>query len=291
MQRRVYLPVAAVLAIVAPGLHGQDPKAEIRERLTSQFTLTQPTADKSDIAAAGSVLVLHKDGLLMYGISNLIPPQCTYKKGKITRNVWGKNFWRDYGNMIANQSPDIVSRSFAAGETFWVTKVDVKDDGVVFRLYSDPFDGVRYFGELKFPFSKGRVPSADDMLGTIEEVLTVQPAEDSSPAEATAENAPETATAEVAPLSPPENAFPAIAPPPPPGNAFAEIAPPPPPADATPPPKNIALGQTKDQVVARFGQPKKVTFEKGLNSLGAKDVYYYSDMKVTFVNGKVTDVQ
>ena len=38
------------------------------------------------------------------------------------------------------------------GEKFWVTKVDVKDDGVDFLvLYSDPYDGVRYFGELKFP--------------------------------------------------------------------------------------------------------------------------------------------
>ncbi len=66
MPRRIYLMLAAVLAGVAPWLHAQDQKAEIQKRLTSEFTLTKPTADKSDIATAGAVLVLHKSGLLMY---------------------------------------------------------------------------------------------------------------------------------------------------------------------------------------------------------------------------------
>ena len=64
------------------------------------------------------------------------------------------------------------------------------------------------------------------------------------------------------------------------------IPPPQPPSDTPPPPpKKIALGQTKDQVVATFGQPQKVV------ELGTKEIYIYSDMKVTFVSGKVTDVQ
>jgi hypothetical protein len=67
---------------------------------------------------------------------------------------------------------------------------------------------------------------------------------------------------------------------------MAPIAPPPPPADAPPPaPKTIALKQTKDEVVANFGQPTKVV------KLGTKEIDYYPDMKVTFVNSKVTDVQ
>lgn len=60
-----------------------------------------------------------------------------------------------------------------------------------------------------------------------------------------------------------------------------------PPTAETPPtpPKTISLGQTKDQVLASFGQPQKIA------NLGIREVYYYPDMKVTFVNGKVTDVQ
>jgi hypothetical protein len=64
------------------------------------------------------------------------------------------------------------------------------------------------------------------------------------------------------------------------------IAPPPPPADAAPPPPpTISLGDTKDQVVAALGQPQKVV------QLGTKEIDYYPDMKVTFIKGKVTDVQ
>lgn len=64
----------------------------------------------------------------------------------------------------------------------------------------------------------------------------------------------------------------------------APIPPPPPPPPDAPPPKTISLGQTTDEVVATFGQPQKVV------KLGAKSMYYYPDMKVTLINGKVSDV-
>ena len=83
-----------------------------------------------------------------------------------------------------------------------------------------------------------------------------------------------------APIAPPPPApLPDIPPPPPP----ADIAPPPPPADAAPP--TIALGQTMDQVTAGFGQPARVA------RLGAMVIFYYKDMKVTFKNGKVSNVE
>ena len=67
---------------------------------------------------------------------------------------------------------------------------------------------------------------------------------------------------------------------------MAPIPPPPPPADAVPAPvKTIALDQTKDTVVATFGQPTRVVM------LAGKEIDYYPDMKVTFVKNKVTDVQ
>ena len=60
---------------------------------------------------------------------------------------------------------------------------------------------------------------------------------------------------------------------------------PPPAAAAAPAPAEIAAGQTVDQVVAAMGQPKQIV------KAGAKQIYVYSDLKITFVNGKVTDVQ
>ena len=64
---------------------------------------------------------------------------------------------------------------------------------------------------------------------------------------------------------------------------MAAIPPPPPPPDAAPP--TIAIGQTEDQVTAAFGQPTREA------KLGAKKIFYYKDMKVTFTNGKVSNVE
>jgi hypothetical protein len=50
-------------------------------------------------------------------------------------------------------------------------------------------------------------------------------------------------------------------------------------------PQTIQLGQTTDQVQAALGKPEKVV------NLGPKMIYVYKDLKVTFVNGKVSDVQ
>src|SRR5580698_5884644 len=50
-------------------------------------------------------------------------------------------------------------------------------------------------------------------------------------------------------------------------------------------PVSIEKGMTVDDVEAAMGKPdKKVT-------LGTKQIYYYKDMKVIFLNGKVSDVQ
>jgi hypothetical protein len=48
---------------------------------------------------------------------------------------------------------------------------------------------------------------------------------------------------------------------------------------------SIALGQTIAQVTAALGQPKSRV------DLGAKQIYVYQDMKITFKAGKVSDVQ
>jgi hypothetical protein len=50
-------------------------------------------------------------------------------------------------------------------------------------------------------------------------------------------------------------------------------------------PPTIELGQTIDQVTAGFGQPLRVA------KLGVKTIFYYKDMKVTFTNGKVSNVE
>jgi len=50
-------------------------------------------------------------------------------------------------------------------------------------------------------------------------------------------------------------------------------------------PQTIEKGQTTDQVQAALGKPDKIV------NLGTKQIYIYKDMKITFLNGKVSDVQ
>jgi hypothetical protein len=50
-------------------------------------------------------------------------------------------------------------------------------------------------------------------------------------------------------------------------------------------PQQIEKGQTPDQVKTALGAPDKIV------NLGAKQIYVYKDLKVTFLNGKVSDVQ
>jgi TonB family protein len=59
----------------------------------------------------------------------------------------------------------------------------------------------------------------------------------------------------------------------------------PPPAQPSAPPPTIELGQTKDQIVSIMGQPQRIA------NLGAKQIYFYKDLKITLTDGKVTDIQ
>lgn len=50
-------------------------------------------------------------------------------------------------------------------------------------------------------------------------------------------------------------------------------------------PATVQLGMTTDQVESALGKPDKIF------NLGTKQIYVYRDVKVTFLNGKVSDVQ
>jgi hypothetical protein len=63
--------------------------------------------------------------------------------------------------------------------------------------------------------------------------------------------------------------------------AYQDVAPPPPPPAPVP---SISLGQSKDQVEAAFGEPLRKAV------VGQKEIFFYKEMKVTFTNGKVSNV-
>jgi hypothetical protein len=151
----------------------QDPKESLQQKLNAQFALTQVTKDYSDIVSAGALVVLQKDGLLLNSIAVGVPRLNTYKKGKISQGFGGV-----LDKMVTvDNGAGTDQRQFAVGEKLWVIALGVQKNDIVFRLYSDPYDGTRYYGQLKFPFEKGSVPTPDQALATISEVLTVQQAD------------------------------------------------------------------------------------------------------------------
>jgi hypothetical protein len=286
VQRFCAFGVAAMAALFALGMAAQagDPATQIQAKLVSQLKLTKATADRSDIVTAGDVVVLQKDGLMMCSTASSYAFSNTYANGVLSANYnnrakdAAKSYAKAFGlsrfglgggaSVTDAANNGCPSRKFVAGEKFWITGIVAQKDGILVSTFSDPFGDDRYYGEIKFPFAKGTVPPVDDFVKTFAEVITVQPVDDSGsqgdqggqPAQ---EAAPAAAPAAPAPM--------------------AAIAPPPPPADAPPP--TIALGQTKSQVTAAFGQPVRMA------KLGVKEIYYYKDMKVTFTNGKVSNVE
>lgn len=273
-ERVFFMLISACTAVWA-----DDPKAAIQQKLQSEYTLTQATAAEDDIVTAGSVIVLKKGEVIMASTTTPNLYQNFYKDGKITQNSFGKidkglaKFSHRMGSTASTNN-----RTYVAGEKMWLTKIEVKDDGVVMSVLTDAVNDVRYRASVKFGWAKGVIPPVDQVDKEVAEVFSVQAADDSKGQQQTAQagqSGTQTAAAAAPAAAAPSQK--AVEAPPPP------IAPPPPPTDA--PTQTIAMGQTTDQVVGILGQPTKMI------KLGAKQIYVYKDMKITFKDGKVSDVQ
>jgi hypothetical protein len=245
---------------------------DIVQKLRQQpVTWAKTTDDHKDLTAAGTVLVLHKDRFLMYPTAAVAPALNIYKDGTLKSGGWREieviAHLDESG--LTNQT---LRKYFEAGEKFFITGADVEPDGVTLTLYSDPYDNVRYYGQLKIPFPKHVIPSPDEVLQQIHEVLTIDTSSPPAPAVAAA---PAPAPAATAPPAPPAAA------------AQSSVVkplplPPPPPAQ----PKTVAIGQSEDQVVATLGEPATVIDKKA-----AGKIFIYKDLKVIFKAGKVADIE
>jgi hypothetical protein len=270
---------------------------------TPQRVYSYENADNTDIAITGSVLILQKKGFSAGAAANKVPTQNTYQDGQIkagaattARRLGGLSRLGAVPGLgslagvagVAGSAAGAAgaSRDFVNGEKLYVTQISVdrSKDAVAFYLISDAYgDAGRYKGSLTFQFSKGTLGSADlaQVQPVIAQVFRIAPSDQNAATPQGGQQAPAAPVAPAAyqpPLAPVAQAQPeaplALIPPPPP--------PPPDPVVET---KSIEVGQTKDQVTAILGKPDK-TFKAG-----TKEIYQYKDIKVTFVNGKMTDAQ
>ena len=247
----------AALAFTAWGQESQDWKLAVLKRLASEGTrTTKASADRSIIVSAGSVFVLKKDDLRLLTTADRVVPGNTYTGGAIKPSF------------LARTTPAPAARTFVTGEKLWLTRVlfEAKGDGLVLEFLSDPFDDVRYWGTLKFPFPKDSPPTPDDLAKTIAQVIKVDDSVQASPQP-------------TAPAGQPAEQFAPIAPPAIPDKP---TAPPSPPAA----PKEPKIGMTIAEIESSLGPPS-VKF-----SLGDKTTYSYKDLgiKIVFTGGKATAI-
>ncbi|MGA2886892.1 MAG: hypothetical protein ABSE51_02500 [Terracidiphilus sp.] len=145
----------------------------VQQKLSSQFKLTTIKPDRSDIVSAGDMVVIHKPGLVMYGVSSPMPPSNTYKNGKISQG-WGKDMAITMAAPTGWKASNFPHRSFMPDEKCWVTAIQVQQDAVLMQLYSDPYNNIRYYASLKIPFpNKNGVQSVDSTVQSVAEVLSV----------------------------------------------------------------------------------------------------------------------
>jgi hypothetical protein len=251
---------AGVLALSGLGLTAiaQDGSSAIEKQLKKDYPVTRVGVNGT-VVQVGTVLTVLEDGI------KAIPS--TFQ-GYLANNVKkGSKIKVNMIQKIGGGGPGVYlreARFFDVGEKVYLAKVELhKDTEIIFSVQScgncnpaapDPIPPYR--AALAFEFPKGYLATASykDVQELIAHVFAVAPGAPSA--------------SEPAPGSP----------------AAMQAAAPPPPAPAGQPP-TLSVGQTRDQVVSAIGQPERTA------TVGNKEILFYKDLKVTLVDGKVSDIQ
>lgn len=240
---------------------------DIEGRLTSTYHTAKATADGTDIVTAGSVLVLQKDHLVMCRVDQPIPVANVYKGGALSQNgVHGamsalstlskiSRFIPFGGGVAASAAGTAAGQAAVQGgaSAAAATREFVAGEKFWVTQITAKGDGV-YFALLSDAIAGQRYkatlqfPFAKGATPSSDDVAALVSEV------VTIDNAEQTQTAQ-------QTAAPA------------------------PQTKTIAVGQSRDEVVAAFGVPTKVI------KLATKEIDIFPDMKVTFVHDKVSNVE
>ncbi|MBZ5599017.1 MAG: hypothetical protein LAN83_11910 [Acidobacteriia bacterium] len=247
-----------VINVVPWPVIAQNAPPSLAEQLQAQYNFVKTGADANGptIIEPGTVLVVQKAGILAVQPTSVAMCPAKYQGGTLK----GPN-----GFCLAMVKS--VSRYFNVGEKVYPSKLEVnvpKEKISLQLLDCDSCNGVNpptfYKSEITFQFEKGylekaSVPQVQDVMA---QVLTIDDSGQGQDQQGQQGQQGQDAQAD---QGPPQN----------------EAAPSEPPT--------IEIGQTIDQVVGALGKPEKIV------NLGTKKIYVYKDLKITFVNGKVSDVK
>jgi hypothetical protein len=242
----------------------------LQEQLAAQYKLVKMGSDTSgySVVEKGTLLAVQKGGILAvpYGDQNVLANK--YENGTIhapnTLSLMGRK------SIMGKFGKEQTTHLFAVGDKVYPMKIDVNPakDTVTLEIVAcdtcNKTDPPTYNkANVVFQFPKGALAnaSAGGVEDTIGQVLTVT-SEDQQQGGDQGGGQQQGGGQDQ-------------------GQQQQQQQADQPPAQ----PASIEKGMTPDQVEAAMGQPDKKV------NLGTKQIYVYKDLKVTFINGKVSDVQ
>ncbi len=268
------LGIAVLAAAIFPISLANAQAPSLQEQLAAQYTVVKMGADSNGAAVieAGTILNIKKGGILSvpYGDTSVVPTK--YQDGTVhsPNGALMKGIGFGLGKLGKTQT----TAFFQVGTKVYPSKITVnapKDQVVMGIVACDSCNNTSpttfYKADVVFQFPKGSL--ATTSAGQVEDTIGGLLAIDDSGGDQGGNNNAQQGDQQGGDQQ---------------GNAQGggEQAQP----QAPPPePVQIEKGQTPDQVKAAIGAPDKII------NLGAKQIYVYKDIKVTFINGKVSDVQ
>jgi hypothetical protein len=252
----------------------------LQEQLAAQYKLVKMGSDTSgySVVDAGTLLAVQKGGILAVPYSDKTILTTRYEGGTVhSPNAVAVQARKAlFGHFSQTASEGQSTHLFTKGDKVYPTKIDVnvaKDSvtlGIVACDTCNKTDPPTYNkAQVQFQFPAGSLANAS--AGQVEDVIgqLLSISSDDSQQGGDQGGGQQAGNDQQ-------------------GNnqqggdqGGAQQAPAAPPAE----PAQIEKGQTPDQVKAALGNPDKII------NLGTKLIYVYKDIKVTFLNGKVSDVQ
>jgi len=276
LERMIPLVVVVVFATMFPLSRAGAQSVSLQEQLAAQYKAVKMGSDTSgySVVEKGTLLEIKKGGILGVPYSDNSILSTKYEGGTV--HSPNTLLTKGLGFGMKKFGKEQTTHLFAAGDKVYPSKIEVdlnKDDVAVTIVACDTCnktDPPTYNkAKVVFQFPKGSLvkASAGDVEDTIGQLLAIS--DDSQQQDQGGQQGAQ--DQQGGQQDQPAAQQPAQQP-----------APQPPPQAE---PQTIEKGQTTDQVQASLGKPDKVV------NLGSKQIWVYKDLKVTFLNGKVSDVQ
>jgi hypothetical protein len=240
----------------------EKPSTGVVEALERKYVVTQTTSDFAQITKDGTTMSMKCPGVYSIPSNLMMKPDNKVVDGKVQAP----------GTLAKYTLVKMGAHVLQTGEKVYITKIESKSemtgDSLKFTLLTvDELDvsgsdaKKKYDAYVSFKFKKGYLDETppEQVEQTIESVL--------APEEAAAPEPQQQAAVPARPAAP--------------------ATPPAPVVPATPagPPPTITMGESSSEVLQAMGMPLQMI------DLGKKKTYVYKNMKIVFLNDKVSDVQ